>query len=276
MFENKEIKEDKKWYGKEIKFEPDSSPEAWNHYKKYYLAKFGEDYNFDKKVYYNHYSACNLRRGYYNKTEQWFNYVNLPLADTSRFNRLYILEKSAKIEKNDNKEYIEPAMRLSGECDFNFNDKKYKLFENIIKTDLDVCKIEYAINKLKKCKEKHHTLVNFSLMQSVGNMQGFKGSNRFDRFDTFVNELSQYYSGLNVNVLSASSDQNKFALVSYLNNSFDDVYDYCKSIYFISSKEFVDKIISQGSMPIITCDDVVRYMNLAEEYWNLKEEYFKH
>ena len=113
-------------------------------------------------------------------------------------------------------------------------------------------------------------------MQSVGNMQGFKGSNRFDRFDTFVNELSQYYSGLNVNVLSASSDQNKFALVSYLNNSFDDVYDYCKSICFISSKEFVDKIISQGSMPIITCDDVVRYMNLAEEYWNLKEEYFKH
>lgn len=253
------------WYGQMVRFDPDSSPLAWEHYKKYYSTAFGNNYDFTRLFYYNHFKEYNLNSGYY--CGRWLNYVNLPLADHSRFNRLCVLEKTTSIEEYKCVEYIEPANRFTGECDFNFNEKKYELFRKIIGND------SIVINKLSKCKEMHHTLVNFSLLQAVGNIQKFKGMNRFDRFDTFVYELDQFYSGLNTNVLSSASEYNKSALISYL-NCFNDVYDYCKSIYFIDNRSFVDKIISQGSMPIKTCDDVVRYMNLAEEYWRFKEFYF--
>lgn len=110
-------------------------------------------------------------------------------------------------------------------------------------------------------------------MQAMGNMQGFKGCNRFDRFDTFIYEMDRYFSAKSQNVLSASSETNKVALISYLNN-FKDIYEYCKEVYFIEEEKFINKIIAEGALPIKVCDDVIRYMNLAEEFWAVKEFYF--
>ena len=120
----------------------------------------------------------------------------------------------------------------------------------------------------------HHTLLNFSLMQSIGNMQKFKGSNRFDRLDTFVSVLHNYFCGISNEILRCASLSNEPSLKSFL-TGFKSIYDYCKTFYFIDNKEFIDELIRQGNMPITNINELVRYMNLAEKFWMLKEFYFK-
>ena len=55
-------------------------------------------------------------------------------------------------------------------------------------------------------------------MQALGDMQGLKGNDRFDRFDTFIYELDRYFLGISHNVISASTSSNKSDLIAYLNN----------------------------------------------------------
>lgn len=271
MFKNEKISDKQKWENKDLYFEPDSSPKAWEHYKKYYLETSSkgfikENYNFDNLFFYNKYDKVGLTKGYH-KNKKWLNYTNLPLTNSTKYNRLFALEKNTEIIRDYKVDYCEAANRFGGECDFNFNEKKVKLFEEIIGEN------QYALKQLNRCKDNHHRLVNFSLIQAIGNMQGFKGRNRFDRLDTFILKLHHYFSGLSEEILTSSSDSNKPELIAFL-NKFKDVYEYCKEIYFIEDEKFVRKIIKQGKLPIENCEDVVRYMNLAEEFWNKKEFYF--
>lgn len=164
--------------------------------------------------------------------------------------------------------YIEATYRYGGECDFNFNEKKYSKFKEIIDENAD------ALERLKRCKENHHTLLNFSLMQSLGNMQSFKGADPFDRLDIFIYKLDKYLSGNSNEIINFSSKSNRPYLISYL-NEFKNIYEYCETIYFIDSEEFVNRIIMQGDLPIKNCSDVIRYMNLAEEFWSRKQSAFE-
>lgn len=259
MFKNEKIECVQNWMGKELCFDPDSSPKAWEHYKKYYVETdskwcLRKNYNFNNLFFYK-YEKVKPLNGYY---------TNLPLKNK---NRLFALENNTKIENYNGIDYCKPANRLSGECDFNFNENKIKLFKEIIGDN------KCALEQLEKCKNNHHRLVNFSLIQAMGDMQGFKGRIRFDRFDTFIFRLDQYFSGLSTEILSSSSEPNKPLLKAFLNN-FKDIYEYCKAIYFIKDKEFIDEIIKQGKLPIKKCEDVVRYMNLAQKFWNKKESHF--
>ena len=256
MFKNKKIDSKQNWNGKDLNFDPDSSPEAWEHYRKYYSFS---NYDFNNLFFYNSWKEVGLNQGYKYKSK-WLNYINQP---KNQDNRLYALENNTIIKEN----YCEASARLGGETDFNFNDKKVNLFQKIIGNDSD------ALKQLKICKDNYHTLVNFSLMQSMGNMQAYKGKNRFDRFDVFIHDLAMYFRGLSNNVLSASSDINRRYLISFL-NQYINIYDYMKSTYFIQDAFFVDKIIEQGAMSIENVEDVVRYMNLAQEFWNQKESHF--
>lgn len=259
MFKNKEIVEMQQG----IKYDPDSSPAALEHYKQVYRNSdyINKHYDLQKQVFYNY-----CKTGYSDGSKS-FNYINKP--SKNECNRLYILEKGTKIIDN---KYIEPAYRLGGECDFNFNNKKYDMFLKIIKDDPDASEKEknMAIEQLlSRCHKKHHTLINFSLMQAIGNMQTAKGRNRFDRFDTFIYELNNYYQGLSDVVLQTSSDSNMQALKEFL-DSFKNVYDYCKTFYFID-KNLVDEMIKSGGKPISNTIELVRYMDLAEKYWSTKE-----
>lgn len=267
MFVNQKVEENQKLGDEEICFEPDSSPKAWGHYQQYYKQGVLEkSYDFSKTVFYNKYDKVGLKSGY-KYGREWINYVNKPLNKKIK-NRLFILKENTKMyEDESGNQYIEPAFRLGGECDFNFNQKKYVLFKEIIGNN------KKLLEKLECCKDMHHTLLNFSLMQSMGNMQGFKGANRFDRLDFFVYQLDLYFKGISINVLSKSSKENVFYLKKYL-ETFKDIYDYCQEIYFISDKNFVDEIIRQGALPINTKEDVNRYMSLAQEFWTKKENYF--
>lgn len=273
MFKNKTISEMHNHFDQMIRFEPDSSPAAWMHYQQFYSHNkyLRTHYDFQKQFFYNRFDKAGLKTGYFDGLER-FNYVNKPLQNHSKYNRLFILQKGTKTEKIENNEFIVAADRLGGDCDFNFNEKKYSLFLEIIKNDSMVSQREKddAIQQLLRCKNMHHTLLNFSLMQAIGNMQKFKGSNQFDRFDTYIYELDKYYRGISNAILSYSSLNNQPALISFLND-FKNIYEYCANFYFFTGKFFVDKIIKQGSMPITNVNELVRYMDLAEECWSKKE-----
>lgn len=256
-----------------VQFEPDSSPAAWEHYKKFYSKNkyLNNNYDFSDLLFYNCYKDFGLKRGIFTDHE-WFNYLNKPLRKGSRYNRLFVLEKDTKRKKINNTEYIVAAYRLGGDCDFNFNEKKYALFLGIIESDSTASKQEKAnaSQQLANCRKMHHNLLNFSLMQGIGNMQKFKGSNRYDRLDTFVYELDKYYRGVSNSILQYSSPSNEPALILFLND-FKDIYEYCATFYFITEKTFIDEIIKQGSMPITNVIELKRYMDLAEKYWAKKE-----
>lgn len=272
MFKNKSVNSIQTFKNEaNVQFEPDSSPSAWEHYKKFYSKNeyLNNNYDFNDLFFYNCYKDFGLKSGIHDGYER-FNYLNKPLF--KYYNRLFALEKSTNTKIFNNIEYIVASYRLGGDCDFNFNKKKYPLFLEIIESDAIASQQEKAnaIKQLARCREMHHTLLNFSLMQAMGNMQKFKGSNRFDRLDTYIYELDKYYRGISNAILQFSSPNNEPALISFLND-FRDIYEYCTTFYFITDKSFVDEIIKQGSMPITNITELVRYMNLAEKYWSKKE-----
>ncbi|WP_022770400.1 hypothetical protein [Butyrivibrio sp. NC2007] len=250
----KEITCNHKDYGK-IRFDPDSSPDAWIHYKKYYIE--GEkplDYDFNTL----HFLSYRNER---NKI--W--YEDKP--NTYGTNRLYAVQKARSNWSENDITCFGSGLALGGDCDFNFNEKKCSLFKAIIDEDSKLCEM------LECCTKMHHTVLNFSLMQKTGNMQGHKGSNRFDRFDTFISDLNEYLNGLSNRVLDKATGANTNDLVHYL-NSFKNIYDYMEKMYFIFDADFVNRIIDEGKKPLLNKYDIERYMRLAMDYWTIKAKYF--
>ncbi len=285
MFQNHVISDTQPFNQTLLNFDPDSSPQAWEHYKKFYTQKHWklmEVFNLDALHFHIHFSDFQYQRGHYEKNSKlWLNYItNAPSPRPNTFNRLYAFSTNSTFSSPTGKAnhiFGNSEWYLGGETDFNFNNQKHnqlkKLIDNDTSPHLTPKEKQNALHQLEECSKMHHTLCNFSLMLATGNLQGFKGQNRLDRFDTFLSHLEQYFLSLSSSVLSASTPQNKASLIRFL-NSFDDIYDYAQKIYFISDENFVDKIIAQGKLPIQTCSDVVRYLNLAQEYWNIKQEYF--
>ncbi len=229
-----------------IEYDPDSSPEAFEHYKRVYVPEFCSPMDkFD-------WSNIDTRNHLLNE-----NYENT-------FERLYIKIKNDAMGLGD-------GFLLGGETDFNFNEKKFAYFMQILQQEKARHK---DFEKLQFCQKNYHSVVNFSLMPATGAMGNFKGSKTFDRLDTFICSLNEFYTDGNYQVLSEAKGKNKEYLLNYL-NLFDDIYDYCRKIYFIEEREFVDRIITNGQKPLESREDVVRYMNLAIDYWNRKEQYFK-
>lgn len=269
------ISDYQEWNGKKLYFEPDSSPEAWKHYKKYYTSDIlRETYDFENLCFYNCYKKLNFKTGYYNG-QKWLNYVDLPKEYCSKklskkdYNRIFAIEKGVNSFVKDGIKYVAPANRLGGDCDFNFNEHKVELFGNIFGK-------ENA--QLNRCAKMHHTLLNFSLMEAMGGMQCVKGSDTYDRFDVFILRLYEYFSGDNKKVLDeAKSAGNRSALEQYLEmfkqeDAKKSIYYYFETIYFIDDHKFVDKILEQGALDIEDSNDVARYMDLAEEFWFKKEQ----
>lgn len=259
------ISDYQEWNGKKVYFEPDSSPEAWNHYKKYYSSDIlRKNYNFENLCFY---TPCDE----VGENDAPKKYVNLPKECHSSnpskgdYNRLCAIDSAlVKCEVK----YIDPANRLGGDCDFNFNEDKVRLFEKIVGEDNA---------QLTMCAEMHHTFLNFSLMEAMGSMQCVKGDNTYDRFDVFILRLYEFFSGENKKVLSKATYCNKPALEQYLEmfkreDAKESIYNYFKTIYFIDDHKFVDKVLEQGALPISKSEHVIRYMNLAEEFWFKKEQ----
>lgn len=314
-FKNWKIVEDEQeWedYGK-IKWDPDSSPAAWKHYQKYYSTVNWDFLNNyvcggvfaaidnlffydDKKEYYE--KPCKEYEALFSpqiKVNCESNKCGSEKRESASDQKLNICCKRKKDEKR-------LRLRLRGETDFHFDVKKYIAFvKTIVNDDKANDDEKYnAVKLLNKCNDMHHSLLNFSLMQSVGNMQKVKsrglyleskGYEWLDRLDTFVYHLDMYYKNKKDDcnkddsvILSCAGDckyGNKECLKDYLDkfghnpNDKDAVYDYCDKIYFIKEKDFIDSLIESGKKALNTCDDVVRYMKLAIGFWERKQKYFE-
>ncbi|HIG0361888.1 TPA: hypothetical protein ACX96Z_003537 [Clostridium sporogenes] len=162
---------------------------------------------------------------------------------------------------------------MSGDTDFNFGsaknrNQKYEKFKGLLERDYHINDSKGYLDKLKECNNKNYELENFSFMPMTGSLQLIKQNCDNDRFDVFIYTLKKYYE---TGILDHVRKRNKEALETYL-KLFDDIYDYCSKIYMINSKEFVNKIILQGKKPMNCGVRVVEYMNIAEEFWNIKKE----
>ena len=215
----------------EIKFDPDSSPKAWEHYKKVY-----SDSNYLKPMFENDFIYSG------NEYLRLIRYIknNMPDARTKKH---------------------EIYMEFGGDCDFNFNAKKVKVFkEKIYEEDKELLEI---------CSKNHHMLHNFSLMPRTGALNNIKGSG-YDRFDTFIYRLNDFFINEESNLRNRlSKSTNGKILISFL-ESFENIYDYCDNMYFLKSKSFVEYLIVRGNSDLKTKDDFRKYLKLACVYWVLK------
>lgn len=229
----------------EPEYDQDASQETWNEcYKKIYKASNWAFWGM-------------------------FNYENLKRTYT-KVRRFYALLAINEKYPEFN-EY--PAFKMSGDTDFNFGsnkkrNQKYEKFKKLLEDDLLINDSKCYLSKLEECNNRNYKLENFSFMPMTGSLQLIKQNCDNDRLDVFIYTLNKYYE---TGILDHARKRNKDALETYL-KLFDDIYDYCSKIYMINSKDFVDKIILQGNEPINCAARVVEYIELAEEFWNIKKE----
>ncbi len=266
------------WNGKKIKFEPDSSPKAWEHYKRVYNYDFGKSYNILEPCFYSNVFGKNQKvEGIscgcsYNG--KYYNYVNKEYK--SGLNRLYALSKKVSYQEKDDIDYFDVCIRLSGEVDFNFNEKHFPNIEWLLCREEDSNIREKSLLILEECKRKHYTLLNFSLMQTMGDMQGFKGKQCEDRLDKFLFFLYRYFQASEVNrnntsIIQNASEMNRKYLMEYL-NGFQSFAGYCEKIYFIRDSKFIDALVQSGIQPINTPKRAREYLDLANKFWGIKEK----
>lgn len=241
--------------------EIDSSRETWKYYKQIYTEKHWrliKEFDLENIVTYEE------RNG-------------KPQREIKRY-LSYIKPESLYVNKFGLK------FSLGGECDFNFNENKKKQFKELFQGNYLTKELE---EQLEQCCSMHHDKLNFSVMPTTGGMNNFKGGvyfdgskikftkniwhkTAYDRLDTFVYCLNELFIHKNEFVISYSTQCNKSCVLEYL-NTFSDIYDYCKKIYFIDKKDFVERLIENGSKPINNSFDLKRYMDFAIEYWEIKK-----
>lgn len=231
----------------EIEYDPDASLDTWdNCYKKIYKI---DDWDFWGKFDYNNLKSTN------NKFPRFYSSIIIN-GKYKQFNKY-------------------PKFKMSGDTDFNFgkfkgSKLKYEKFEELLKRDYKGEELNKYLDMLEQCYNSYHNKENFSFMPITGGLQLIKGNYEYDRPDVMIYKLSEYYKQGILSVLTNSRYSNKEALETYL-NLFNDIYDYCSKIYLIKDHKFVDKIIEQGKQSIDSGRKVVRYMELAEEFWGNKK-----
>lgn len=180
--------------------------------------------------------------------------------------------------KNDN----DAKILISGDIDINLKMQKVNFFIDIIEKDSEIGYKEK--NNLKNSLLNLHELVyhpnNISIMPVRGGMNNLKAILGFDRVDTFLFTLQQYYNKNNSAYLFNYGRTNMphieliMNLKDYL-DSFNGIYEYCKEIYHISDKNFIDELCEFGKKAILTTTDIENYKNLSLNFWMKKSIFFE-
>lgn len=178
----------------------------------------------------------------------------------------------------DKKEFTYKTLtfEVGGEVDFNFGPTKISWFRHIIKEDNKVSDEEKKIANalLNICEQYNYSLLNFSVMPKVGNLQGTKSGIGNDRFDVFFWAIDLYYKGIDLVVNSRTTAQSMPVLINTLESfrKTTDKYDhnYFQIIYNIDDKELIERLIESGKKRIDSTARVLEYIALAIDVWNIR------
>lgn len=215
----------------------------------------------NKDVKHDEDSSLDVWIGLYKKVyppffENFFDFSKLDDKETSsKCKRYYI-----KLQEDSAQKKKHPNFKMAGDCIFNFNDKKVKIFEKYVSTDSGKQLLNY-------CAERHHSFENFAFMPITGGMNNQKGRHVFDRPDIHVNEILKYFRGDNSKIFS-NARGNREALKWYLSLFENDIEFYIAKVYLIDDKEFIYKrFLSFSDVEISNEDTAIQYMKLAKEFW---------
>lgn len=251
-FSKEQLFRQKNWVNqKSVLFDPDSSLVMWRHYNIIYPVVFSRYNEFDSSYY---------------EMKKTGESVGLNLIR----NRAYAKHLSGKFS-------------IAGDVDFNFNDKRY----DSLKKSLN----EEDRRLLDSCYEMHHSFENCSLMLMTGSMQLTKGAGSIfkgDLFNVHLQNMNMFFSirnsssEINFINLQKKLKSEKIFLLSKRNaknlyeflNQFTDIYDYCKQIHLLDTKEIVKKVL-ECKIEKIDKETLVDYMRLAESYWEHKQARIK-
>lgn len=247
------------------KYEVDSSPEAYEFYRKVYGSTFLGKYDLD-----------NVHPMKYKENGCYTDELDLDPHAANRLEALLIGSKPIKAVKRIN--VYSAVERVGGETDFNFkfdsNPKRNKAGRLLEIANYDQEIGERLRNHYSK---QHHALVNFSLMIVPGALQIFKSKGLFidsqskfewmDRLDSLIYLLDEYHHGKDLAGLI--SGPNGGTLKAYL-DSFADIKEYCRKVYLIDDADLIGKLIENGCRPLTNKEDVDRYLNLADDFWTAK------
>ena len=191
------------------------------------------------------------------------------------------------------------SVEIAGDCFFNFNETKVKLYKKLKPLS------QSTIIKLEDCAKKHHSNENCVLMPVTGGMNNVKGKIYYrekdenfaihgvgragillDRPDTFIYFMSEFFKARkrNYDLMSAGeflsnsifrealNTLNFQAIYSFM-NSFQSIEEYCGLFYGID-KAFTQRMIRNGKKPIKNEKDLIRYIELAEDFWSIQRGKF--
>lgn len=167
-------------------------------------------------------------------------------------------------------------LNFSGDTDFNYTKgyahSRLEAYKNLVNDDQvpEEYKKIYFKN-LDIFVDLTYSIVNVSLIPQSGNLQAVKQGIGNDRLDTFVWVLDEFYSERSNVLFNHSSAQNMPALKVYL-GMFNDVYEYCRTVYHIN-ESLVDDMVESGRKAIDTPEGIMGFMNLTFRFWTQKAKY---
>lgn len=175
-------------------------------------------------------------------------------------------------------------IKMSGDCDFNFNEKKFKKYINLIENlSINPLQKKKLYEKLNAVHLKHYQQENCSLLPTIGGCNNIKGViiSDFDRFDTFLYYVNEYLTKGNDKVLPPLDSVN-YSIIKAFFDKFHEtekkhsIYIFCAIMYnrgkelTDEEKSLIDDLISNGSQTIRTEKYFVNYLDLAERWWAFK------
>lgn len=199
--------------------------------------------------------------------------------------RLHILSNN-KLKKENGAYYYDNDIdiEISGDVVFNFNDKKCKLYEDIINQDKEFTEEvkKCILDMLEKCKNMHNSPQNVSMIIKTGGLNNFKQGIANDRMDVFICEINNYYEGNKLRILehgcmpknSFSNRQELEKIMTKIGEGKEGFNNFVLLFYHLKDERLIESIIQSGHNRIKDCRSLYRYMCLAYEYWLNAANYY--
>lgn len=193
--------------------------------------------------------------------KEYFDFSKIEDKETTKKCKRWYIKLKDDIELK--KEF--PRFKMSGDCIFNFNEKKVNILSKYINT-------KEGLELLAYCKAHHHSFENFAFMPITGGMNNQKGRQVLDRPDIHVNEISKYFKNEDSNIFS-NARGNRKALEWYLSLFENSITDYFCKVYLIDDEDFIfNCFLPFADIKVCDGNSAIQYMKLAKMFWEKRRE----